>query len=115
MRYVSFFVLLVFCCSIGCLSLDEVLRGKGAYFGELQERIESAEHQCDRLELAVAEETSPQRLAELALDRGMVLAQRENREFVKAEDNGMADEERADKDRDGVFELLGALLHFREL
>lgn len=119
MRYVSFFVLLVFCCSVGCLSFDEVLREKGEILTELQEEIEMAERQCSRLELAIAEETSPQRLAERAVDMGMVPAEEKDRELSFAVDHGdhvtdaVESGDSAEEEKD-VFEILAALWNFRK-
>lgn len=114
MRYVGFFVLLVFCSSVGCLSFDGVLREKGRELTELQEQIEATERQCRRLELTIAEETSPQRLSEAAAEMGMVLAEEKDRELVTAADHDDEVEENADREEKDVFEILASLWDFRE-
>ena len=109
MKKIIFFVMLVFCCSLGCLALDEWLRLEGAELAALESEILALERECDDMALDIASATSPRSLAQQAEELGMVLADEGDRAWLvgeEAEENvPLAEESEGD-----LFDVVGDLL-----
>lgn len=108
MRRIIAFALLVFCCSLGCLGLDEALRREGVRLSALESEIIALERECDGLALEIASATTPQALALRAEELGMVLAEPENRAWLVAEESETAPLE--EEPKGDIFDVFGDLL-----
>ena len=108
MRKIIGFALLVFCCSLVCLSLDEWLRLEGEKLAALEREILALERECDDLALEIASATSPQALAFQAEELGMVLADESDRAWLVWEE--AAKEPQKEEPKGDVFDVFGDLM-----